>query len=83
MDNQNSSQVRIKTRRKRRRVCAFCADKLTVIDYKDIGRIRRFITERGKIAPRRNSGVCAKHQRKLAMAIKRARFVGLVPFCVE
>ena len=64
-------------------MCHFCADKVEVIDYKDLGRIRRYITDRGKIVPRRNSGVCAKHQRELAQAIKRARYIGLVPHCVD
>ncbi len=73
----------IKGRRKRRRACAFCVDGSTAIDYKDIDRLRRYVTERGKIVPRRNSGVCAKHQRLLAEAIKRSRYIGLLPYCVE
>lgn len=64
----------------RRKVCAFCADKVKVIDYKDVGRLRRYITERGRIDPRRRSGNCAKHQRRLGMAIKRARHLALLPF---
>lgn len=70
-------------RRRRRRVCNFCVDKMDVVDYKDINRIKRYVSERGKIAPRRNSGVCAKHQRRLSEAIKRARFIGLLPHCSE
>ncbi|MDA1353581.1 MAG: 30S ribosomal protein S18 [bacterium] len=70
-------------RRKRRRVCNFCVDKMDVVDYKDINRIKRYVSERGKINPRRNSGVCAKHQRRLSEAIKRARFIGLIPHCSE
>jgi len=64
----------------RRRVCRFCADRVEEIDYKDIGTIRRFITERGKIIPSRVSGTCAPHQRQLTQAIKRARNIALVAF---
>lgn len=64
----------------RRKICAFCADKSKSIDYKDINKLKRFLTERAKIAPRRTSGVCAKHQRMLATAIKRARIMALLPF---
>ncbi len=76
-------KVLIKRRTKRRRICAFCVDKLDVLDYKDIARLKRFITERGKIYPRRNSGACAKHQRMLATAIKRARYIGLVSYVLS
>jgi small subunit ribosomal protein S18 len=64
----------------RRKVCKFCADSSLVIDYKDIKNIRYFITERGKITPSRISGNCAKHQRMLAVAIKRARNIALLPY---
>jgi len=64
----------------RRKVCAFCVDKVKVIDYKDAGKLRRYITERGRIDPRRRTGTCAKHQRRLGMAIKRARHLALLPF---
>lgn len=70
-------------RRPKRRVCSFCVDKVENIDYKDIGRLKRYITERGKILPRRISGNCAAHQRGLTTAIKRARIVALLPFTVE
>lgn len=60
-------------RRPRRKVCTFCVDKVEHIDYKDVAKLRRFITERGKILPRRISGNCAKHQRQVTVAIKRAR----------
>lgn len=70
-------------RRGRRKVCLFCADKIENIDYKDTIRLRKFITERGKIMPRRMSGVCAKHQRELAIAIKRSRIVALIPYVAE
>jgi len=64
----------------RRRVCRFCADRVEGIDYKDVGTIRRFITERGKIIPSRVSGTCAPHQRQLTQAIKRARNIALIAF---
>ena len=69
-------------RRRRRRPCVFCVEK-QVLDYKDVDFVRRFMTERGKIAPRRSSGCCAKHQRMVAREVKKARQVGFVPFTVE
>lgn len=62
------------------RVCAFCVDKAKAIDYKDADLLRRYLTDRGKIKPRRQTGTCAKHQRRLAVAIKRARHLALLPF---
>ncbi len=67
-------------KRPRRKVCAFCVDKATHIDYKDISKLRRFLSERGKIVPRRVTGTCARHQRALTTAIKRARHVALLPY---
>jgi small subunit ribosomal protein S18 len=67
----------------RKRVCAFCADKSKEIDYKDINKLKKYITERGKILPRRISGNCSKHQRELTTAIKRARQVALLPYSAE
>ncbi len=67
-------------RTSRRKVCAFCQEKVGVIDYKDVNRLKKFITEGGKILPRRMSGVCAMHQRELSNAIKKARIVALLPF---
>lgn len=64
----------------RRKVCPFCAEKIEYVDFKDVARLRRFVTDRGKILPRRITGVCAKHQRGLTTAIKRARHVALLPF---
>lgn len=64
----------------RRKVCSFCVDKATSIDYKDVAKLKKFVTEKGKILPRRMTGVCAKHQRLLASAIKRARIAALLPF---
>jgi len=65
--------------RRRRKVCAFCADKSKAIDYKEANRLRRYISERAKIEPRRKTGTCAQHQRALAVALKRARHVALLP----
>jgi ribosomal protein S18 len=72
-----------KNRRARRKVCVFCADKIEHIDYKDTAKLRRYVSERGKIVPRRISGNCAKHQRQLTIAIKRARQIALLPFVSE
>ena len=72
-----------KERRRKRRQCNFCAEKINYIDYKDAGRLRRFITDRGKILPRRITGNCAQHQRALTVAIKRARTMALLPFSSE
>src|SRR5213595_1355996 len=70
-------------RRPRRKVCAFCVDKVQKIDFKEVGRIRRYISDRGKIDPRRKSGTCAKHQRMLTAALKRARFMALLPYTAD
>lgn len=82
--NTNTSSERPFQRRyrrfSRRKICVFCADKLTEIDYKDINRLKKFITEKGKILPRRQTGNCATHQRKLSVAVKRARYMALVPY---
>src|SRR5437660_5330241 len=67
----------------RRKVCQFCVDKIKVVDYKDLGRLRRFLSERGKIEPRRKTGTCAAHQRSLNVALKRARQLALLPFTAE
>jgi len=67
-------------KRSRRKVCAFCADKMETIDYKDVARLRRYMSERGKIVPRRVTGTCAYHQRALTTAIKRARHLALLPY---
>ena len=81
----SSSQKKPDYRKKRRifhrrKVCRFCADSSLVIDYKDVDLLKYFITERGKIIPRRISGTCAKHQRSLTQAIKRARTIALLPY---
>ena len=69
--------------RKRRKVCTFCADKVETIDYKDVAKLRRFVSERSKILPRRTTGTCAKHQRELTESIKRARQIALLPFVTD
>ena len=69
--------------RKRRKVCQFCADKAAHIDYKDTAKLRRHLSERGKILPRRATGTCAFHQRQLTTAIKRARYIALLPYVAE
>ncbi len=68
---------------KRKKVCAFCVDKVTAIDYKDTAKIRRYLSERGKILPRRTTGTCAAHQRNLTTAIKRARQIALLPYMAD
>jgi len=70
-------------RKPKKKVCSFCVDKIEAIDYKDVPKLRRYTTERGKILPRRISGNCAKHQRQLTIAIKRARAIALLPFTAE
>ncbi|NLK08541.1 MAG: 30S ribosomal protein S18 [Firmicutes bacterium] len=77
------ARERRRGRRGRRRVCNFCIDKVTHVDYKEVGRLRRFLSDRGKILPRRISGNCARHQRQMTVAIKRARQVALLPYSAE
>jgi small subunit ribosomal protein S18 len=67
----------------RRRVCSFCVDKVQSIDYKETGRLRRYVSDRAKIEPRRKTGTCARHQRMLTLALKRARHVALLPFTAQ
>lgn len=84
-DSYDKSEGRggMRMRRAKRKVCSFCVDKVTDIDYKDVAKLRKYVSERGKILPRRISGNCAKHQRQLTVAIKRARVVALLPFNAE
>ncbi|NMA79954.1 MAG: 30S ribosomal protein S18 [Clostridiales bacterium] len=70
-------------RRPRRKVCQFCVDKVDGIDYKDISKLRKYLTDRSKILPRRVTGTCALHQRELTIAIKRARHVALIPYTTD
>ena len=69
--------------RRRKKVCVFCGEKNGVIDYKDVNKLKRYVSERGKILPRRITGNCAKHQRALTVAIKRARHVALMPYVMD
>lgn len=80
---QNDKDAPMKKRvvRRKKKVCAFCADKTsTGVDYKDVNKLKRYVSERGKILPRRITGNCAKHQRALTVAVKRARHVALMPY---
>ena len=70
-------------RRSNRKVCTFCAERIDYIDYKEVSRLRRFLSERGKILPRRITGTCAKHQRTLTDALKRARSIALLPYTTD
>ena len=74
-------QMRRRPMRRRKKVCAFCANK--ALDYKDVALLKKYVSERGKILPRRITGNCAKHQRALTVAVKRARHVALLPYTVE
>ena len=76
----SEAPMRRRTVRRRKKVCVFCADKNAVIDYKDVNKLKRYISERGKILPRRITGNCAKHQRALTVAIKRARHIAIMPY---
>ena len=69
--------------RKRKKVCAYCVDKVEHIDDKDTAKLRRYLSERGKILPRRTTGICAAHQRQLTVAIKRARHIALLPYVAD
>jgi small subunit ribosomal protein S18 len=70
-------------RKGHRKVCQFCVDKMDYIDYKDVARLRRYMSERAKILPRRVTGTCARHQRQLTVAIKRARTIALLPYVAD
>lgn len=80
MAERNERPARGGARRAKRKVCVFCADKSAQIDYKDTFKLRKFISEKSKIVPRRISGNCAKHQREVTEAIKRARYIALLPY---
>ena len=77
---ENNSAFSRKRRKRRPKVCHFCVDKINHVDYKEIEKLKKYITERGKIVPRRVTGTCAKHQRQITRAIKRARIIALLPF---
>ena len=83
-DNKKRSNGKDKAFRKpRKKVCMFCADKTQEIDYKDAEKLKRFVSEKGKILPRRVTGACALHQRKITEAVKRARTIALLPYTAE
>ena len=73
----------VKERRTKRKPCSFCTDRAIAVSYRDVGRLKKFVSERGKIVPRRISGNCAKHQRMLTTAVKRARLIAFLPFGSE
>lgn len=77
------SEKTYRNRKAKKKVCQFCVDKVDYIDYKDVAKLRRFVSERAKILPRRVTGTCAKHQRQLTTAIKRARHIALMPYSAD
>jgi small subunit ribosomal protein S18 len=83
MERENRSERPAREVRRRRKVCQFCADKVESIDYKDTAKLRKFVSDRGKILPRRMTGTCAAHQRELTEAIERARHIALLPYTAD
>lgn len=83
MMEREKSERPYRSRKAKKKVCQFCVDKVEEIDYKDVAKLRRYVSERAKILPRRITGTCAKHQRQLTVAIKRARHIALLPFTTE
>ena len=82
-NNNNDDDSMPRQRRIKKKVCMYCADKNLVIDYKDTDKLKKFVSEKGKILPRRVTGLCAKHQRKVTTEIKRARHIALLPYTAE
>jgi small subunit ribosomal protein S18 len=82
-DNREEGGLLSSPYHRKRRICAFCVEKVNKIDYKQHEVLRRYLTEHGRIRPRRQTGTCAKHQRSLALAVKRARHLALLPFVVD
>ena len=80
---ENNQRPAYRQAHRRKKVCIFCQDKVNEIDYKDIARLRRYMSERAKILPRRVTGTCAAHQRELTVAIKRARYLALLPYSAD
>ena len=80
MMEKDKTERPFRARKPKKKVCQFCVDKVSDIDYKDVAKLRRYVSERAKILPRRITGTCAKHQRQLTIAIKRARQIALLPF---
>ncbi len=82
-NNNNDDDAMPRQRKIKKKVCMYCADKNLVIDYKDVDKLKKFVSEKGKILPRRVTGLCAKHQREVTVAVKRARQIALLPFIAE
>ena len=82
-NNNNDDDSMPRQRRIKKKVCAFCADKNLVIDYKDSDKLKKYVSEKGKILPRRVTGLCAKHQREITLAVKRARQIAVLPYTAE
>ncbi len=82
-NNNNDDDSMPRQRKMKKKVCMFCADKALVIDYKEADKLKKFVSEKGKILPRRVTGLCAKHQREVTLAVKRARHIGLLPYTAE
>lgn len=80
VDDGDDKLIKKNYKQNRKKVCSFCVDKVETIDYKDVNKLKKYVTEKGKILPSRQTGVCAKHQRELARAIKRARVMSLLAF---
>ena len=83
MDKEQRPARQNNANRRRKKVCVFCAEKVEKIDYKDVARLRKFVSERSKILPRRVTGTCARHQRDLTTSIKRARHLALLPYSAD
>ena len=81
--NNNYDDDNVRIRKPKKKVCAYCADSNLEIDFKQVEKLRKYVSEKGKILPRRVTGLCAKHQRELTIAVKRARHIALLPFTVE
>ena len=82
-NNNNDDDSMPRQRKMKKKVCMFCADKALVVDYKEADKLKKFVSEKGKILPRRVTGLCAKHQREVTLAVKRARHIGLLPYTAE
>ena len=80
MEKERTERNDRRNRKSRKKVCAFCMDKIENIDYKDVPRLKRYLSDRAKIIPRRVTGTCARHQRQLTAAVKRARHVAFLPY---
>ena len=78
--DKDDMKMGMRNRRVKKKLCSFCMDKVEDIDYKDVAKLKKFVSEKGKILPRRISGTCAKHQRQLTLSIKRARHIALLPY---